>query len=41
MNTDILFAIALLLLGLEHFAIPIPAWITGILLIIVAVLMLF
>lgn len=41
MNTNLLLAIALLLLGLEHFGVPIPGWITGIILIVLAILMIF
>lgn len=39
MNQSVLLAIALLFLGLEHLGVPIPGWITGIILIIVAILM--
>lgn len=40
LNTNIFLAIGLLLLALEHFGVPIPAWLTGIFLIVVAVAML-
>lgn len=41
MNQQILLAIGLGFLALEHFDVPIPRWITGVVLGIVAVLMLF
>ena len=40
MNQNLLLAIALFLLALEHFGVPIPGWLTGAFLIIVAILML-
>ena len=39
-NQSVLLAIALLCLGLEHFGVPIPSWLTGAILVIVAILML-
>lgn len=36
----VLLAIALFLLALEHFGVPIPGWLTGAVLMIVALLML-
>ena len=41
MNQDILLAIGLGLLALEHFDVAIPRWLVGVCLGIVAVLMLF
>ncbi len=40
MNTNLLLALAFLFLGLEHLGVPIPGWLTGILLLLVAVFML-
>lgn len=40
MNSNIFLAIGLLLLALEHFGVPVPGWLTGIFLIIVAITML-
>lgn len=39
MNEKILLAIAFLLLALEHFGAQIPGWLTGIVLIIIALLL--
>ena len=41
MNQNLLLAFGLGFLALEHFGVPIPAWLTGIVLGIVAILMLF
>ncbi len=40
MNTDLILALVFLLLGLEHLGVPIPGWLTGILLLVVAIFML-
>lgn len=40
MNRNILLAVGLLLLALEHFGVPVPSWLTGIILLITALLML-
>ena len=37
---NILLAVAFLFLGLEHLGVPIPGWVTGVLFLIVAILML-
>lgn len=39
MSENLLLAIALLLLGLEHLGVPIPPWITGVTLVIIVALM--
>lgn len=41
LGTNLFLAIGLLLLALEKFGVPIPPWLTGIFLVIAAVLMLF
>jgi len=41
LGLNLFLALALLFLALEHFGVPIPPWLTGIFLIIAAVLMLF
>lgn len=40
MRQNILFAIGLILLGLEHLGVPIPGWLTGIILLIVGIVLL-
>jgi len=39
-SQPVLLAIALFLLALEHFGVPIPGWVTGVVLMILALLML-
>lgn len=40
MNTNLFLALGLLFLALEHFGVPVPGWLTGIFLIVVAIVML-
>ena len=39
-NADLFLAFGLLLLALEHFGVAVPGWITGVCLIVVAIVML-
>ena len=41
MNANILLAISLILLSLEHFGLPVPPIVTGFFLLVTAILMLF